>query len=80
MTAFRDSLPDDATRDRFDVAMDGGGKVLASARRTRDELYAREGALGVARAAFVPGGKSVEELAEGYEALAEQARQSRTAA
>ena len=77
MSEFRDSLPDDATRARFDAAMDKFGQAFARARRKRDDLYAREGAMGVARAAFVPGGPSVEELASGFEWLAQQARDHR---
>lgn len=80
MSAFRDALPDDATRARYDQAVNKAGDVLAAARRKRDETYAREGAIAVARAAYVPGGPSVEELAAGYERLAQQARQARTAA
>jgi hypothetical protein len=79
MSAFRDSLSDQA-RPLYDQAIDEAGKVLASARRKRDEIYAAGGAEAVARAAFVPGGPSISELAEGYERLAEQARQRRTAA
>jgi hypothetical protein len=80
MTAFRDSLPDDATRDRFDTAMGNFGQAFDTARRKRNEIYQSGGARAVAEAAWVPGGPSIEELAEGYEALAERARQSRTAA
>jgi hypothetical protein len=55
MSAFRDSLSDDATRARYDVAIGEFAEVLAAARCARDELYAREGAAAVARAAYIPG-------------------------
>lgn len=77
MSSRRDSLPDDATRARFDRAMDELGRTFAHARRQRDELYQREGSTGVARAAWVPGGPSIQELAEGYEVLVQEARGQR---
>jgi hypothetical protein len=80
MSDFRDTLPDDATRARYDAAMDGLGVVFAAARRRRDERYAAGGALAVAEAAWVPGGPDVAELAAGYEQLAQEARQRQKAA
>lgn len=79
MSAFRDSLSEQATP-LYDQAVSEAGKVLAAARRKRDELYQRGGARAVAEAAWVPGGKSVEELAAGYERLAEQARERQRSA
>ena len=81
MSQFRDALPDDATRERFDAAMEGFAQVLAAGCDERDELYMRGGSMVVARAAFVPGGPSLEEIAALYEelraeALAEQGRRS----
>ena len=73
MSHFRDSLSEQA-RPRYDAAVQAFGEQFAAARRKRDDLYQREGAIGVARAAYVPGGPSVEDLAEGYERLARQAR------
>lgn len=80
MSTFRDSLPDDATRARFDAAMGEAGQHFAAARARRDEAYAHGGAEEVARLAFVPGGPSVAELAAGYEQLAQEARQRQEAA
>lgn len=79
MSQFRDSLSDQ-TRARYDEAVDGMASIFAAARRKRDELYAAGGAEAVARAAYVPGGPSIEQLAEGYERLAQQARQRKAAA
>lgn len=79
MSAFRDSLTDQA-RPLYDQAIGEFAGVLAEARRKRDELYAAGGAEAVARAAYVPGGPSVEDLTAGYEQLAQQARERRKAA
>lgn len=79
MSSFRDSLSPEA-RPRYDQAIGAAAEVFAAARRKRDELYAAGGAEAVARAAYVPGGPSVEELAAGYERLAHQARQRKAAA
>lgn len=79
MSQLRDSLSEQA-RPGYDAAVQALGNQFAAARRKRDELYQREGAMGVARAAYVPGGPSIEDLAEGYERLAERARQRQAAA
>lgn len=54
--------------------MDDFGAALAAARCHRDELYAFGGARAIAEAAYIPRGPSVEQLTEGYEALAQDAR------
>lgn len=79
MSAFRDSLSPGA-RPRYDQAIGEAAEVFAAARRKRDDLYAAGGAEAVARAAYVPGGPSIEELAAGYERLAQQARKRPKAA
>lgn len=63
-----------------DECMAKAGGVLAAARVSQAETYAVGGARAVAEAAFVPGGKSVEELAAGYERLVQQARERPDAA
>ena len=84
MTTFRDALPDDATRERYDAAIEGFAQVLAAGCDERDQLYMTGGAEAVADAAYVPGGPSREQIAATYmelraEALAAQ-RQRGTAA
>lgn len=74
MTAAQSGIP---TRDE---CLNAAGAALAAARATRDHLYAEGGPEAVARAAFVPGGPAVTELAGGYERLAQQARQRPRAA
>lgn len=82
MNAFRDALPDDATRERYDADMDGFAQVIADADQALMDRYAAGGAMAVARAAYVPGGLSVEELAAGWERIVTgaRARQHGTAA
>src|SRR5713101_7162616 len=75
MSAFRDGLPDDATRARFDAAMDDFAQGLATAHDQLMERYETGGAMAVARAAFVPGGPSVDELAAGWERIVAEARE-----
>jgi hypothetical protein len=75
VSAFRDSLPDEATRARYDQAIDGFAQVIADADQALMDRYAAGGAMAVARAAYVPGGLSVEELAAGWERLVEEARE-----
>lgn len=58
--------------------MDKFGAAFAAARCRRDDLYALGGARAVAEAAFVPGGKSIEQLAEGFERLVQQAREKQS--
>jgi hypothetical protein len=58
--------------------------VMAAARAERDQLFADmgggwEGALAVGRAAYRPGGPSVESIASTYEPWAEEERQKRAA-
>ncbi|MFI5062773.1 MAG: hypothetical protein ACHP9Z_02165 [Streptosporangiales bacterium] len=74
MSAIRDALTPEKQAG-YDAAIDEFGKAWAAARHRRDERYATGGARAVAEAAYVPGGPSVEELAEGYEQLAQQARE-----
>jgi hypothetical protein len=73
VSAFRDALPDDATRERFDAAMEGFARVLAAGCDERDELYMTGGAEAVADAAYVPGGPSREEIAATYMELRAEA-------
>ena len=70
MSQYRDSLPDDETRARYDAACAAAGRVLAAGCRDRDRLYLEQGALAVGRAAFYPGHRlgSPEAIAEAYEA------------
>ena len=73
MSTFRDSLPADATRARYDAAMEGFAGLLAAACDERDALYMTGGSMAVARAAFVPGGPSLEQIAALYEELRNEA-------
>ena len=57
----------------YDSAIQQAGKVLAAAREQRDRLFVTEGATGVARTAYTPGGPSLEALAAMYMSLREQA-------
>jgi hypothetical protein len=74
VSAFRDSLPDDATRARFDAAMDDFAEAWAEAHEQLMERYATGGTAAVVEAAYVPGGKSREELAAGWEQIIAEAR------
>lgn len=76
MSEYRDSLPDDATRARYDEAIAAAAKVLARARRERDMLAAAHGTRAVAEAAWYPGHPlgSVEAIEASYTGLREQAR------
>lgn len=78
MSQFRDALGNEEARTGYDVASQSFAEAFAYTRRKRDEIYRREGSLGVARAAWVPGGRSIAELAEGYEQLARRVRERRT--
>jgi hypothetical protein len=73
VSAFRDSLPDDATRARYDVAIEAFAEVLAAGCDARDALYVEGGAAAVAEAAWVPGGPSKAEIAATYEELRSEA-------
>ncbi|HET9966637.1 MAG TPA: hypothetical protein VFQ68_00290 [Streptosporangiaceae bacterium] len=76
MSAYRDGLPDDAARARYDQAVKAAGLILAHARLERDQLAAAEGTQAVAEAAWYPGHAlgSVEAIQGRYEALREEAR------
>lgn len=56
------------------------GAAFAAGRAARDQIYAEGGAEAVARAAHVPGGPDVTELAAGFERLVKQARERPDAA
>jgi hypothetical protein len=73
MSGFRDSLPDDTTRARYDTAIGGFADALAAGCDERDELYMTGGVEAVAEAAYVPGGPSREALAAQYEELRAEA-------
>jgi hypothetical protein len=73
MSGFRDSLPDDATRERYDTAIGGFADVLAAGCDERDQEYMTGGSMAVARAAYVPGGPGLEALAAQYEELRAEA-------
>jgi hypothetical protein len=82
MSAYRDSLPDDATRVRYDEAVTAAAKVLARACYERDMLAATHGTRAVAEAAWYPGHPlgSVEAIQAAYEQRREQARQAKAPA
>ena len=73
MSGFRDSLPGDATRARYDTAIGAFATALAAGCDERDELYMTGGVEAVAEAAYVPGGPSREALAAQYEELRAEA-------
>ena len=75
MSAFRGDLPDDATRARYDAAMDDFAEAWAEAHERLMERYAAGGAMAVARAAHIPGGPSIEQLAAGWERIIADARE-----
>lgn len=60
MSAYRDSLPNDEVRARYDEATGAAARILGIARGRRDSLTPEE----AAKEAYVPGGPSVEEIAE----------------
>lgn len=77
MSAYRDSLPTDEVRVRYDQAVSAAARILGRARAKRDALSPEE----AAGRAYVPGGPSVEEIAElirqhRAEARAEQAERA----
>jgi hypothetical protein len=76
VSAYRDSLPDDQTRARYDEACARAGQVLAQARYERDLLAATAGTRAVAEAAWYPGHPlgTVDAIQARYEELQEQAR------
>lgn len=59
MSAYRDSLPDEM-RDRYDEHIAAAARTWGRARARRDSLPPEE----AAREAYMPGGPSVEEIAE----------------
>lgn len=59
MSAYRDSLPNDEVRARYDQAITAAARILGRGRARRDSLTPEE----AAEEAFVPGGPSVEEIA-----------------
>jgi hypothetical protein len=79
MSAYRDTLPDEETRARYDDACAKAGQVLAQARYDRDLLAATRGTRAVAGAAWYPGHPlgSAEAIQARYEQLQEEGRQQR---
>jgi hypothetical protein len=71
-----------ATPRTKDQCLDDFAEAFAAAHEQLMERYAAGGAMAVARAAYVPGGPSVEELAAGWERIVAEARerQRKTAA
>ncbi len=55
MSLYRDSLPDEGTRARYDEAITGLAHTYVDACRERDVLAARHGSRAVAEAAWYPG-------------------------
>lgn len=76
MSEYRDSLPDNETRGRYDDACTRAGQVLAQARYDRDMLAATRGTRAVAEAARYPGHPlgTVEAIQAAYEDLREESR------
>jgi hypothetical protein len=58
-----------------DECLDDFAEAFAAAHDQLMERYATGGAMAVARAAYVPGGPSVEELAAGWEQIIAEARE-----
>lgn len=56
----------------YAAAVTAAAQILATARRTRDQLAADGGPQAVAQAAHYPGGPSRPDIAARYEALADQ--------
>jgi hypothetical protein len=77
MSAYRDSLPDEETRARYDDAILAAGRILAQASYDRDMLAATHGTRAVAEAAWYPGHPlgSIDAIQARYEQLQERARQ-----
>jgi len=65
--AFREAIAPER-RHLFDAAVTGAAQVLADVRTELARAYDRGGPMEVARAAYVPGGPPLEEIARRYEA------------
>jgi hypothetical protein len=78
VSAYRDSLPDNETRARYDQAITRAAQVLADACHERDLLAATHGTRAVAEAAWYPGHPlgTVDAIQSRYEELRDQARQA----
>lgn len=76
MSEYRDALPDDKTRARYDEAIRQAAAILVRACQDRDRLYMEQGSLAVGQAAWYPGHPlgSPEAIAARYEERVAEAR------
>jgi hypothetical protein len=81
MSAYRDSLPDEETRARYDAAIAAAARIHVAACYEEDLLAATQGTRALAEAAYYPGHPlgSVEAIEARYIELRERARREKAA-